>query len=78
MSENEIKSVIALAARNVAVALVNHDELSVVTCAREPGTHKAMDVMDVVEKIVREQLEGSLIIGPGGDGTEDEIERSRR
>ena len=62
----------------MAVALINHNELSVVTCAREPGTHKAMDVMDVVEKVVREQLEGTLVIGPGGDGGEDDTERARR
>lgn len=78
MSENQIKQIIATAARNVAVALINHNELWVVTCAREPGTHKAMDVMDVVEQVVREQLEGSLIVGPGGDSGEDDIERLRR
>jgi len=78
MSENKIKGIINIAARNIAVALVNHPELAVVSMGHEKGTGRALDVMDVVEQIVREQLEGSLIVGPGGDGSEDEIERSRR
>lgn len=78
MSENEIKSIISIAARNIAVALVNNDELVVVTMSHEKGTGRVMDVMDVVERIVKEQLEGSLIVGPGGDGTEDDIEQARR
>ena len=78
MSDIEIKAVIGIAARNIAVALVNHPELVVVSMGHEKGTGRTLDVMDVVEGIVREQLEGSLIVGPGGDGSEDEIERSRR
>lgn len=78
MSEGEIKRVIAVAARNVAVALVNHNELCVVSCARVPGSHKAMDVLELIETVVKEQLAGSLIIGPGGDGSEDDLEQLRR
>lgn len=64
MSENEIKSIIHTAARNIAVALVNHDEIHIATYNRDKAG-RLVDKMDVVEGIVREQLEGSLIIGPG-------------
>jgi len=77
MSESEIKRTIQIAARNIAVALINHDEIAMTTHVRDKGG-RLVDMMDVVEKIVREQLEGSLIVGPGRDGVEDDIERARR
>lgn len=69
MRNLKIQKIINVAARNIAVALVSDPGLYIAAPRRDvPGSNP--DIHDLIEGIVKSQLEGTMRRGGGyGDGT---------
>lgn len=74
MTNAKIQKIIDVAARNIAVALIGDPGLYIATPRHDvPGSNP--DIHDLIEGIVRNQLEGTMRRGEGyGDGTSTQRE----